>query len=194
MSQLFAELETPVKEEPVAAWMTTFTDLVALLLCFFVLMFSMREVEPTGWDKLKGSMDGVFTTVPSAQEGSQVRDAMPDAEIVVRRKGSVLPYLRQVWEQKMAEEAVWSGQAITYQPDAGELWVAWQQGAPAVPVAAMLANWRNRVRLEAGNAEDAALALGYLEVLRRNGVTVAQEVRMMPGVAAGVWLVVEDRQ
>ncbi len=53
------------------AWMTTFSDLMSLLLCFFVLLVSMSSVDPSEFNKasgaLKGSL-GILTEDPSTME------------------------------------------------------------------------------------------------------------------------------
>lgn len=51
-------------EEPPAgspAWMATFSDLMNLLLCFFVLLFSMSTVEEDKWAELVASMSNTFS-------------------------------------------------------------------------------------------------------------------------------------
>ncbi|MBN2288892.1 MAG: flagellar motor protein MotB [Candidatus Glassbacteria bacterium] len=58
-------------EEGAPAWMTTFSDLMSLLLCFFVLLVSMSSVDPSEFNKatgaLKGSL-GILTEDPSTME------------------------------------------------------------------------------------------------------------------------------
>ena len=52
------------QEDPPAgspAWMATFSDLMNLLLCFFVLLFSMSTVEEEKWDQLVASMSSAFS-------------------------------------------------------------------------------------------------------------------------------------
>lgn len=52
------------QEEPPAgspAWMATFSDLMNLLLCFFVLLFSMSTVEEEKWNQLVASMSSAFS-------------------------------------------------------------------------------------------------------------------------------------
>ena len=55
--------------------MTTFSDLMSLLLCFFVLIVSMSSVDPAQFNKaagaLKGSL-GILSEDPSTMELSQV--------------------------------------------------------------------------------------------------------------------------
>ncbi len=53
------------------AWLTTFSDLMSLLLCFFVLIVSMSNVDPNEFNKasgaLKGSL-GILSEDPSTME------------------------------------------------------------------------------------------------------------------------------
>ncbi len=43
------------------AWMATFSDLMNLLLCFFVLLFSMSSVEESKWEQVVASMTSAFS-------------------------------------------------------------------------------------------------------------------------------------
>lgn len=43
------------------AWMATFSDLMNLLLCFFVLLFSMSTIEEAKWNELVASMNSTFS-------------------------------------------------------------------------------------------------------------------------------------
>lgn len=43
------------------AWMATFSDLMNLLLCFFVLLFSMSTLEESKWAELVASMNNTFS-------------------------------------------------------------------------------------------------------------------------------------
>jgi len=51
--------EEPPKGSP--AWMTTFSDLMNLLLCFFVLLFSMSTVDADKWEEVVNSMTSSFS-------------------------------------------------------------------------------------------------------------------------------------
>lgn len=57
--------------EGAPAWLTTFSDLMSLLLCFFVLIVSMSNVDPNEFNKasgaLKGSL-GILSEDPSTME------------------------------------------------------------------------------------------------------------------------------
>ena len=47
------------------AWMATFSDLMNLLLCFFVLLFSMSSVEESKWEEVVSSMTSAFSIFSS---------------------------------------------------------------------------------------------------------------------------------
>lgn len=47
------------------AWMATFSDLMNLLLCFFVLLFSMSTVDAAKFEELAASLSSSFSILPS---------------------------------------------------------------------------------------------------------------------------------
>ena len=51
--------DTPPPGSP--AWMATFSDLMNLLLCFFVMLFSMSTVQEDKWEALVSSMNSTFS-------------------------------------------------------------------------------------------------------------------------------------
>lgn len=56
------------KEEepkPAAAWMSTFSDLMNLLLCFFVLLFSMSTIDAQKFEQLAASFSDSFSIFTS---------------------------------------------------------------------------------------------------------------------------------
>lgn len=52
--------EQPKKGSP--AWMTTFGDLMNLLLCFFVMLFSMSTIDPVKYEELRQSFKSDYTS------------------------------------------------------------------------------------------------------------------------------------
>ncbi len=57
--------------EPPPPWLTTFSDLMSLLLCFFVLIVSMSAVDPNPFNKASGSLKGslgILSEDPSTRE------------------------------------------------------------------------------------------------------------------------------
>ncbi len=55
--------ETPPPGSP--AWMSTFSDLMNLLLCFFVLLFSMSTVDEVKYNALVAAMNNTFSIFDS---------------------------------------------------------------------------------------------------------------------------------
>ena len=52
------------QEDPpkgLAPWMATFSDLMNLLLCFFVLLFSMSTVDEAKYNALVAAMNNTFS-------------------------------------------------------------------------------------------------------------------------------------
>lgn len=54
------ELDCPECEEGLPAWMATFSDLMALLMCFFVLLLSFSEMDALKFKRLAGSLRNAF--------------------------------------------------------------------------------------------------------------------------------------
>ena len=59
--------EDPPKGSP--AWMATFSDLMNLLLCFFVLLFSMSSVDAAKYEQVVQSLHQAFSILPSSGGG-----------------------------------------------------------------------------------------------------------------------------
>lgn len=54
------------------AWMNTFSDLMNLLLCFFVLLFSMSTVDAEKFEKIVASFQSTFSILPNG--GASIGD------------------------------------------------------------------------------------------------------------------------
>lgn len=81
------------------AWLLTFADLTALMLTFFVLLFSMSTIEDADWQNLIESLS------PRLDRLQEVTVALPQsekaAEAVERAPGSDLDYLVAVLKEQM---------------------------------------------------------------------------------------------
>jgi chemotaxis protein MotB len=55
------------------AWMSTFSDLMNLLLCFFVLLFSMSTIDSQKFQELSAALAATFSVLPSG--GSVLTDS-----------------------------------------------------------------------------------------------------------------------
>lgn len=60
--------EPPLKTD---GWMATFSDLMNLLLCFFVLLFAMSSVDTDKWQQLVASFSSNYSILQSGGEGLQ---------------------------------------------------------------------------------------------------------------------------
>ena len=92
---------------PSQAWLVTFTDLTALLLAFFVLLFSMSEVRRSAWEAVIEALSDRLSPVPEEREDA------PQADKSVSKKSvpnsSDLDYLRAVVADKIRTDAVLAG-------------------------------------------------------------------------------------
>lgn len=68
------------------AWMATFSDLMNLLLCFFVLLFSMSTVDAQKFEMIVASMQNSFSILPSGgssmDEGQMVSAGVSQLEFL----------------------------------------------------------------------------------------------------------------
>ena len=53
--------EDPLSSGGSAAWMNTFSDLMNLLLCFFVLLFSMSTVDAQKFEEVAASLQASYS-------------------------------------------------------------------------------------------------------------------------------------
>lgn len=68
------------------AWMATFSDLMNLLLCFFVLLFSMSTVDAEKFEKVIASFQSTFSILPgggaSIGEGTMISAGVSQLEFL----------------------------------------------------------------------------------------------------------------
>lgn len=84
------------------AWMVTFTDLVALMLTFFVLLYSMSSLDLVKWQNLTGSL---AQSLDSVEESSVVAPkAQLDILPVKSIPGTDLDYLTSVLAERLEAE------------------------------------------------------------------------------------------
>ena len=97
---------------PNMAWLLTFADLVSLLITFFVLLFSMKTVDESQWDVLKGEFIGVFS-----REASNVVVKPQDystTEVIASFPAESLPYLQNVLRVEFRRDAILSNMKSEY--------------------------------------------------------------------------------
>ncbi|HEY9164097.1 MAG TPA: flagellar motor protein MotB [Magnetovibrio sp.] len=102
--------DTPKAEKPNMAWMITFTDLVSLMLTFFVLLFSMSSVKMDEWDAMIDTLTqtlnpGKLTTVAAAT-------AQFNIGTIFRRQATNLDYLSGVLQAGVQGDPLLSSSRI----------------------------------------------------------------------------------
>ena len=95
--------------------MITFTDLVALLLAFFVLLFSMSSVRPDSW---RVAIDSLSRTLNPTRVDKAVPSAVPfNIGTTFPKRGSDLDYLATVLNEALREDALLSSTRIIRSAD-----------------------------------------------------------------------------
>lgn len=84
------------------AWLTTFADLVSLMITFFVLLFSMKEMDVEQWNKISGALSGSVTFTPV----EQVEYASDDVNQATFAQADQLTYLQAILKKRFAEDSV----------------------------------------------------------------------------------------
>lgn len=94
-----------VEEDTSQDWLTTYSDLVTLLLAFFVLLFSFSEVDAKKWDELVKTFSGEFVI----QENSDTSSILEDSSSVLENNNidireQLIESQRRQEEKEAAEE------------------------------------------------------------------------------------------
>lgn len=82
----------------VPAWMTTFADLMALLMCFFVLLLSYSEMDAQKFKRIAGSMASAF----GVQQQLEVFDVPKGTSVIAQEFSPSVPEptpLNQIWQR-----------------------------------------------------------------------------------------------
>lgn len=89
------------------SWMITFTDLVSLMLTFFVLLFSMSNVKLDEWENV---IDSLSQSLNPTQE-QQVRESTATFNIgtIFRKRAINLEYLASVLEERLVNDPLLRG-------------------------------------------------------------------------------------
>ncbi len=175
------------------AWLVIFTDLVALMLAFFVLLFSMSQIEQRKWQGLVDALANDLNTLRKEETLEPAVEYQPVEELVV--PGADLDYLAPVIREQIAAHPLLTQATIHHVAErlvislpAGPLYGA---GAPeptpravalGSALASVLRNLGNNIEVEAhleragtvrGQQADWELALAraaaFTEILRRAG-------------------------
>ena len=97
-------------------WLISFTDLMALMLTFFVLSFSMSEPDEQAWSKLQGALQSQFEEFqgPKSFEGGAEVISLPR---VTYNRALNLDYLSALLTTKLEENRYLSDVSVINQRD-----------------------------------------------------------------------------
>jgi chemotaxis protein MotB len=83
-------------------WLITFTDLIGLLLAFFIMMYAMSKLDQERWGKLVAQL----STIPGAEDGAELVSPQTTAptEVPSPARGRDIAYLTALLPRKLAEQ------------------------------------------------------------------------------------------
>lgn len=83
---------TKPKSAGIPPWMATFADLMALMMCFFVLLFAFSEVETEKFKQMAGSMAAAFGGVQFIKSNSEDMVKGMEAGVVSKTGNDASPF------------------------------------------------------------------------------------------------------
>ena len=95
---------------PGTAWLLTFTDLVALMLTFFVMLFAMSKVEHRRWQNLSDALSDNLTAVHGP--AAELPDEQLDIENVEAFTATDLDYLAALLKGNLASDPLLEGAVL----------------------------------------------------------------------------------
>jgi chemotaxis protein MotB len=90
-------------ERKSSAWLLTFTDLSALMLTFFVMLYAMSEPEPQVWSEIVTSMERELLNTFGPMESLGINDTV-NLDKVSLNRALKLEYLLSILEKHMEED------------------------------------------------------------------------------------------
>ena len=97
------------------AWMVIFTDLVSLMLTFFVLLFSMSNVQVDKWESLTEALSQSLN--PTSIKAVDAATARFNIASIFRKRAIDLDYLSSILEEAVADDPMLAQSRIMRQQD-----------------------------------------------------------------------------
>lgn len=82
-------------------WLVTFTDLISLMLAFFVMLFAMSNVKVGEWEKMVDTLSQSLN--PSREPTVEMRTAQYNIATMFRKRSVNLDYLTAVLDEAMSK-------------------------------------------------------------------------------------------
>lgn len=98
-------VEEPPEEGEVKLWLITFSDVIALMLTFFVMLYAMSVPEEDKWEEVSASMSSRFNQkyAEPYRPGPQETISIDKIDLT---SALSLPYLKSLLEQAFAERQI----------------------------------------------------------------------------------------
>lgn len=97
------------------SWMVIFADLLALLLTFFVLMFSMSSVQVSEWQAMVTSLSENLN--PERAKIQDINWNKIDEALSYEEEGLSLDYLKNIFVEKLSHDPILTRSTITVLDD-----------------------------------------------------------------------------
>lgn len=97
------------------AWLVTFTDLVSLMLTFFVMLFAMSNVKTDSWDDMVDALSQTLN--PSQQRQIAAATAEFNIATIFRRRAIDLDYLAAILTESIEKDPALYGTQIVRQDE-----------------------------------------------------------------------------
>lgn len=98
--------QAPAEERSTRVWLITFTDMVALMLTFFIMVFAMSNVKISKWQNIIDSLSQ--TLRPSAEKTVPAPTAEFNIGTIFRKQAINLDYLASVLAESLEGDAILS--------------------------------------------------------------------------------------
>ena len=98
-----------------SGWMVVFADLLALILTFFVLLYSMSSIKLPEWKAVVASLS--FHLNPERPEIIEQKWQIIERAMVKEEEGLHLVYLKQVFDEKIKSDPILSRSTVTILDD-----------------------------------------------------------------------------
>ena len=100
---MFAEEHQPEQNTQVSSWLVTFADVMALMLAFFVMLFSMSNIQTETWDAIISQISSSETL---KKEETPRPQATKNIATVKLSEALSLDYLANVLEEHLSVDAL----------------------------------------------------------------------------------------
>lgn len=109
-------------------WLITYSDLITLLLTFFILLLSMADLDPVRFNKASNSLKGAFGLRPQPAGTEAIAPLFPDSPIRVERtRKLVISMIYKNLSREIEDLQIGADKIQVFMPEANTLLVRLNQ-------------------------------------------------------------------